>query len=77
MAQKQTLLPGPSVDWIHNIVSIKKWTNPLSGKTFDLRIPSFLQIGRALKIGLKRGGIVSVTNPKSKYYPGNIKPRSA
>jgi hypothetical protein len=26
-----------------------------------------------MQIGLKRGGVESVANPKSKYYPGDIK----
>jgi len=73
IAQTGISLPGPSSGWIENIVSIKKWKNPLGGKTFDLRIPSFLQINRAMQIGLRRGGIASVANPKSKYYPGQIK----
>jgi hypothetical protein len=41
ITQKGIALPGPSVDWIDNIVSIKKWTSPLNGKVYDLRIPSF------------------------------------
>ena len=61
-------LPGPANNWIDNITRFKKWIHPKSKKAYDLRIPSFLQINRALRIGLKRGGINSVTNPRSKYY---------
>ncbi len=63
-------LPGPSNDWIEELADIKKWIHPTSKEVYDLRIPSFLQINRTMRIGLKRGGIGSVTNPKSKYYTG-------
>jgi hypothetical protein len=64
------MLPGPSNDWIEELADIKKWVHPTSKEVYDLRIPSFLQINRTMRIGLKRGGIGSVTNPKSKYYTG-------
>jgi RNA-directed DNA polymerase len=67
---KGVSLPGPCTDWIENIVSIRKWKHPTNNKVYDLRIPSFLQINRAMRIGLKRGGVNSVTNPKSIYYTG-------
>jgi hypothetical protein len=73
MDQKEIQLPGPIVDWIDNIVSIKKWTSLINGKVYDLRIPSFVQINQAMRIGLKQGGVESVANPRSKYYPGNIR----
>jgi RNA-directed DNA polymerase len=63
-------LPGPRNYWIDDIAYIKKWVNPTTNEIYDLRIPSFLQINRTMKIGLKRSGIRSVTNPKSRYYPG-------
>lgn len=66
-----TTLPGPINDWIDNITDIKRWENPKTHIVYDFRIPSFLQINRTIKIGLSRGGISSVTNPKSKYYPGS------
>lgn len=65
-----TSLPGPQSDWIEEIANIKKWTHPSNSQIYDLRIPSFLQINRAMRIGLRRGGIGSVTNPRSKYYAG-------
>ena len=73
IGQRGMSLPGPSADWIDKIVSIKKWKSPLNGTIYDLRVPSFLQINQAMQIGLRRGGINSVANPKSKYYPGNIR----
>lgn len=68
-------LPGPIPDWIDNIVSIKKWIHPVSKEVYDFRIPSFLQISQAMRVGMKRGGIKSVTNPKSVYYPGRAIPK--
>lgn len=64
-------LPGPSSDWIEKVAEIKKWKHPTTNEFYDLRVPSFLQINRTMKIGLKRSGISSVTNPKSRYYPGS------
>lgn len=68
-------LPGPSANWINDITCVKTWTHPSSNITYDFRIPSFMQINRAMKIGLKRGGINSVTNPKSRYYSDILKSR--
>lgn len=67
------VLPGPRPNWIEEIASIKKWKHP-SGKVYDLRIPSFLQINRTMRIGLRRGGMKSITNPKSIYYSGRTFP---
>jgi RNA-directed DNA polymerase len=63
-------LPGPSSNWVEELAHIKKWMDPASKEVFDFRVPSFLQINRTMKIGLKRSGVSSVTNPKSRYYPG-------
>lgn len=63
-------LPGPSADWIEEIANIKRWMHPVTKQVLDFRIPSFLQINRAMRIGLTRGGTSSVTNPRSRYYPG-------
>jgi hypothetical protein len=63
-------LPGPKPDWINNITNIKQWVNPDDEKKYDLRIPSFLQINKTIRVGLKKQGVYGVTNPKSIYYPG-------
>lgn len=72
------LLPGPSKDWIEDLPSLKKWKHPIDNTVYDLRIPSFLQINRAIRVGMERGGIRNVTNPQVRYYPGakTSKPRS-
>jgi RNA-directed DNA polymerase len=61
-------LPGPTQNWIEEIVNNKKWVHPGNNIEFDLRVPSFLQINRAMKVGLNRGGIRNVANPRSQYY---------
>ena len=68
-------LPGPSSNWIDELARIKKWVHPTTNEVYDLRIPSFLLINRTMRIGLKRGGLSSITNPKSRYYPGNVAKR--
>jgi RNA-directed DNA polymerase len=72
---KGIILPGPKLGWINDIENIKKWIDPNSGIRYDFRIPSFLMINKTIRIGLRRGGIQSVMNPKSKYYPGYISPK--
>jgi len=53
------------------IESIKKWVSP-SGKIYNFRVPSFLQISRAMRTSLQRSGVKSVTNPKTIYYTGGL-----
>lgn len=67
-SNKGISLPGPTQNWIEEIVNNKKWVHPVSHIEFDLRVPSFLQINRAMKLGLNRGGIKNVANPNSPYY---------
>ncbi len=67
-SKKNITLPGPTDDWISTIDNTKDWTNPESGRTYNLRIPSFLLINQAMDISLKRSGITSLTNPKTVYY---------
>lgn len=68
--QSSLPLPGPNTKWIEQIADIKTWLHPVSQKQYDLRIPSFLLINRAMRVGLKQGGIKNVTNPRSRYYTG-------
>jgi RNA-directed DNA polymerase len=68
--KKGMTLPGPIENWIENITSIKKWRHPISYKIYDFRIPSFLQINRTIRVGLKQSGVNRVTNPRSVYYSG-------
>lgn len=67
-------LPGPTQDWIELISSLKRWKST-TGKIFDLRIPSFLLINRAMKVALSREGLKGVTNPKSSYYSESLPPK--
>jgi len=60
-------LPGPVVNWIDQIADFKRWTAP-SVRTYDLQIPSFLLINRAMQLAIKKKGLTGVANPKGTYY---------
>ena len=61
------VLPGPVPNWIDQIGNLKTWTSS-SGQLFDLRIPSFQLINKAMQIALARSGIAAVAAAKAAYY---------
>lgn len=66
-AHSGTVLPGPTPSWIENIATLKTWSNT-SGQLFDLRIPSFQLINKAMQLAITRSGIGSVAAGASAYY---------
>lgn len=66
-ATKSVTLPGPTPDWISNLTKLKTWTSP-SGIRYDLRIPSFTLINKALHVATEKSGLAAATHPGSVYY---------
>lgn len=66
-AHDGTLLPGPMSGWVEQIATLKIWTSSTGG-VFDLRVPSFQLINKAMQIAINRSGIGSVAHPFSTYY---------
>ncbi len=64
---KGMTLPGPKPDWIQDLTHLKSWTAP-SGAEYDLRIPSFSLISKALHIAMNKSGISAATHPEAGYY---------
>ena len=60
-------LPGPRADWVEDVTHLGVWEDS-GGQTYDLRVPSFLLINRAMRLALRQSGISAVTNPQSSYY---------
>ncbi|MEA5079224.1 MAG: reverse transcriptase domain-containing protein [Anaerolineaceae bacterium] len=65
--------PEPISNWIENISEFTSWQSQSSKPIYDLRIPSFLFINKAMQKGLKSNGLKSITNPKSIYYSGSFR----
>jgi hypothetical protein len=59
-------LPGPRPDWIKNLTALKTWTDPAS-VTYDLRVPSFALINKAMQVGIKKVGVAAVSSSSSPY----------
>jgi RNA-directed DNA polymerase len=59
-------LPGPRPDWIENLTALKTWTDPAS-VTYDLRVPSFALINKAMQVGIKKVGVAAVSSSSSPY----------
>jgi RNA-directed DNA polymerase len=62
-----TTLPGPVLNWINQITNFKRWNAP-DGRVYDLQIPSFVLINRAMQLAIKKKGLSGVANPKGTYY---------
>ena len=62
-----TSLPGPSANWTEELEELGSWMSP-SGQVFDLRLPSFSLINKAMQVAIQKSGISSVAHPKSVYY---------
>ena len=60
-------LPGPVPHWIDQIADLKRWKAP-NGLIYDLQIPSFSLINRAMQLAIKKKGLTGVANPKGTYY---------
>jgi RNA-directed DNA polymerase len=60
-------LPGPQPDWIANLTRLKFWTDS-AGTRYDLRIPSFALINKAMQVGIKKMGVAAVSSPINPYY---------
>jgi hypothetical protein len=60
-------LPGPIPDWIDNLTALKTWKPP-GGGTYDLRVPSFSLVNKAMRIAIENSGIGAATHPASAYY---------
>jgi hypothetical protein len=58
--------PGPCSDWIEKLPSLRSWK--IKDTTYDMRIPSFSLINKAMKVAIKRGGVASVADPADAYY---------
>ena len=65
--------PEPISNWIENITEFTSWQSQSSKNVYDLRIPSFLLINKAMQKGLNSNGLKSITNPKSIYYSGSFR----
>lgn len=59
-------LPGPRPDWIENLTALKTWTDPAS-VSYDLRVPSFALINKAMQVGIKKVGVAAVSSSSSPY----------
>ncbi len=57
-------LPGPRPDWIENLPALKSWRDS-SGVHYDLRVPSFALINKAMQVGIKKVGVTAVSSPSS------------
>ncbi|MBI4303555.1 MAG: RNA-dependent DNA polymerase [Chloroflexi bacterium] len=60
-------LPGPTPNWISQIADFKRYKSP-NGHVYDLQIPSFVLINRAMQLAIKQQGVAGVANPKVAYY---------
>jgi hypothetical protein len=60
-------LPGPALNWIDQITDFKHYKAP-NGRIYDLQIPSFYLINRAMQLAIKKKGLAGVANPKGTYY---------
>lgn len=58
-------LPGPTRDWIQALSSLRSWK--LGDTVYDLRIPSFSLINRAMQVAIRRAGISGVAH-HSPFY---------
>lgn len=59
-------LPCPIPNWIDNVGELRKVS--VGKLIYDLSIPSFALINKAMKVSINRRGLGSVVNPKSIYY---------
>ena len=66
-ATKGKTLPGPMPNWIDKVSEIKVW-DAGGGSVYDLRIPSFSLINKAMQLAISKSGIGAVMHPASKYY---------
>lgn len=60
-------LPGPSTNWIDELEHLGVF-NAADGNTYDLRIPSFLLVNRALRYAIEREGMRAVSSGRVLYY---------
>ena len=60
-------LPGPVLNWIDRIADLKRWKAP-SGWIYDLQVPSFSLINKAMQLAIKKKGLTGVANPRGTYY---------
>ena len=60
-------LPGSKLNWIEGLEGLASWQSP-TGKRYDLRVPSFLLINKAIRKGIEQSGLRSVANPNLSYY---------
>ncbi|MFC1634002.1 reverse transcriptase domain-containing protein [Planctomycetota bacterium] len=65
--QKGKRLPGPNYNWIDEINKIKAWDGG-NGRVYDMRIPSFSLINKAMHLAISKSGIGAATHPASDYY---------
>jgi len=66
MKKHKLLLPCPVPNWIQDVDKLGKVRVGLV--MYDLSIPSFLLINKAMKASITRRGLGSVVNPRSIYY---------
>lgn len=60
-------LLGPIPNWIDQVGYFKRWTGS-NGRTYDLQIPSFLLINKAMQLAIRKKGLAVIANPKGTYY---------
>ena len=60
-------LPGPVPEWIEKATELRSWKDSM-GQEYDLRIPSFSLIAKAMQIAISKSGIRTVAHPGSEYY---------
>jgi len=53
-------------DGVENLEQLRSWEST-TGAVFDLRIPSFKLINKAMQIAIRRGGIAAAAHPASEY----------
>lgn len=59
-------LPGPCPDWLDRLTTLRSWS--IGETPYDLRIPSFSLINKAMRLALRSSGVAGVAHPKSSYY---------
>jgi hypothetical protein len=66
LSKHQMKLPCPVSNWIEEIDKLGKVR--VGNALYDLSIPSFSLINKAMKASINRRGLSSVVNPRSIYY---------
>lgn len=67
LARANVPLPGPMPNWIDQIAELKQ-CDIRGGHSYNLQIPSFVLINRAMQLAIKQKGISGVANPQGTYY---------